>query len=220
MSIVATITTATITMFVLSGTMMSCNTDSGKISSGFQPSNTAREDSIKKVKELEIEQARQDSIEQSQIKRYHARKLSGKHKYGGTTRIEYKSLYQLLGEVETQAKKEMWTDQQKLSKLNGYKMLAKGGQLRLDIERNTIGGANTQHFSMIVKDMEENEIYRVDLDHSIPETPSGNDYWWNISIEHIEKRIKPPFYVYVVDKIQDEVFKFEVTGVKTIRVTR
>jgi hypothetical protein len=176
--------------------------------------NTQVQDSIRKVKELEIAQIKQDSIEDAQIKSYSIRKISGKHKYGGVTKIEYKSLSQILSETEKKAKKEMWTSEDLQSKLEAYKSLYIGGQIRLDIERTTIGAANTEYFSIIIKDLDENELYRVDLDSDIPETPNSNDYWWNISIEGIDKRIRAPFYVYIVDKLEDAPFKFEVSPIK------
>ena len=186
--------------------------------------NTQVKDSIRKVKELEIAQikqdsiedaqTKQDSIEDAQIKSYSIRKISGKHKYGGVTKIEYKSLSQILSETEKKAKKEMWTSEDLQSKLESYKSIYIGGQIRLDIERITIGSANTEYFSIIIKDIDENELYRVDLDSDIPETPNSNDYWWNISIKGIDKRIRAPFYVYIVDKLEDAPFKFEVSPIK------
>ncbi|PHR49845.1 MAG: hypothetical protein COA32_01540 [Fluviicola sp.] len=180
----------------------------------FQDSIQKVNDSVRKVEEFAIAQLKKDSIEDSQIKRYSVEKISGKHKYGGATKIQYKSLFQLLSEIEKKAKKEMWTYEEKKSKIDAYKSFYKGGEIRLDIERTTLGAANTKYFSIIIKDLDENELYRKDLDSNIPETPKSNDYWWNISIEGIDKRIRAPFYVYVVDKLEDAPFKFEVTPVK------
>ena len=172
-----------------------------------------KKDSLKP--EFEKKQALTDSIEQSPTKEgYSIRMISGKHKYGGSTKIEYKSLSQILSETEKKAEKQMWTSEDLQSTLETYKRLYKGGQIRLDIERTTIGAANTEWFSIIIKDLAENELYRVDLDSKIPETPNSNDYWWNLSIQGIDKRIKPPFYVYVVDRLEDAPFKFEVTSIK------
>ncbi len=176
--------------------------------------NVQVQDSIRKVQELEIAQVKQDSIEDSQIKGYSIRRISGNHKYGGVTKIEYKSLSQILSETEKNAEKEMWTSKDKQSKIETYKSFYKGGEIRLDIERTTIGAANTEFFSIIIKDLAENELYRVNLDSDIPETPNSNDYWWNISIQGIDKRIKAPFYVYIVDRLEDAPFKFEVIPIK------
>jgi hypothetical protein len=168
-------------------------------------------DSINKADELEF---RQDSIDAKQIKGYSVKKLAGKHKYGGITKIEYKSLSQILSELEKKSKNEMWSNEEKQSKIDAYKIICKGGEIRLDIERTTIGAANTEYFSIIIKDIDEKEICRFDLDSDTPETPILNDYWWNISIQPIDKRIKTPFYIYVVDRLEDTPFKFEVTQIK------
>jgi len=199
--------------------IFSCSTNTEQKSADTQVQteknkSSSLENSIKKAKELELDKFRQNSIDATQIKGYSVKNLSGEHKYGGVTKIEYKSLFQLLSEIEKDAEKGMWTKEAKQSKLDTYKSIYKGGQIRLDIERTTIGAANTEYFSIIIKDMDENELYRVNLDSDIPETPNSNGYWWNIRLQGIDKRIKAPFYVYVVDKLQDAPFKFEVTAIK------
>ena len=199
--------------------LFSCNSNNGQNASGGKTSvmtdnSSAIQDSIKNAEELEFQEARQDSVDAMQIKGYLVKKLSGKHKYSGVTKIEYKSLSQILSEIEKKAKKEMWTNEDKQSKIVAYKSFSKGGQIRLDIERTTIGAANTEYFSIIIKDIDEKELCRFDLESRIPETPNSNDYWWNIGIQTIEKRIKAPFYVYVIDRLEDAPFKFEVTPIK------
>jgi hypothetical protein len=42
----------------------------------------------------------------------------------------------------------------------------------------------------------------------------GKDYWWNLDLCDIEKRIKSPFYVYIIEPRQDAPFKFKVTAEK------
>ena len=66
-------------------------------------------------------------------------------------------------------------------------------------------------FTIIIKDTSNQEIFRKSLDPSVPETPSGNKYWWNLDVLSIDKKIRPPFNVFVVDKLQDSPFKFSVT---------
>jgi hypothetical protein len=207
---------STLLVTIACGTILfSCNT--GQKSSDNQTSaktdnSSAIQDSIKKAKEFEFQQARQDSIEATQIKGYSIKKLSGKHKYGGVTKIEYQSLAQLIDEAKQQSEKEMWTKQKLQSTINAYKSSCKGGQVRLYIERTTIGSANTEMFSVIIKDTNESELFRVELDSDIPEYSSDN--WWNYGYAYIDKRIKVPFYVYVVDKLEEAPFKFEVTSIK------
>jgi hypothetical protein len=157
----------------------------------------------------------QDSIEDSQIKGYSVKRLSGKHKYGGKTTIEYESLNQILAELEKDSKKEMWTPREKRDNIKNHKEWYPGGRIRLNIERLTIGSANTEWFTIVLKDTAEKEVYRVKLGDDTPEVPSyGSDYWWNIAHIGIEKRIRAPFFVYVIERGKDEPFKFEVTPIK------
>jgi hypothetical protein len=208
--------TSTLLLTVAFGIILfSCNTNTGQKKLDTRTENQtadnksiAIEDSIKKANEL----VRQDSIDAAQIKGYSVKKLSGKHKYGGVTKVEYQSLTDLIAEAKKESQKEMWTKEKLQSRVDAYKSACIGGKIRLDIERTTIGSANTEMFSIIIKDINENELYRVNLDSSIPNYSSEN--WWNIGFCYIDIRIKAPFYVYVVDKLEDAPFKFEVTPIK------
>ena len=214
--------TKTFLLTVALGTILfSCNINSGQRNSGTQAQNKTSdnksselEDSIKKVNKIELAEIRQDSLDAIQIKEYSVKILSGKHKYGGVTKIQYQSLTQLIADAIKDSEKEMWSKEKLQSRIDLYKRACIGGIIRLDIERTTIGSANTEYYSIIIKDIAENELYRVDLESDIPETPNSNDYWWNIHREWIAKRIKAPFYVYVVEIGQDAPFKFEVTAIK------
>ena len=65
-----------------------------------------------------------------------------------------------------------------------YKESASGGRVSLYIMRLTIDGANTDMFTVIIRDStDKNEIYRKELKSSVPETPSTStgNYWWNYS---------------------------------------
>ena len=197
--------------------LFSCNSNTGHKGSDSQTSakadnSSAMQDSIKKAEEFELQQARQDSIDAIKIKGYYIKKLSGKHKYGGETKIEYQSLAQLLDEAKKKSEKEMWTKEKLQSTIDAYKSGLKGGLVSLYIERSTIGSANTKYFSVIIKDTNESELFRVELDSEIPDYSSDN--WWNYGYAYIDKRIKVPFYVYVVDRLEDAPFKFEVTSIK------
>lgn len=207
----------TITLFMISFMIISCNSSQKKAEEQAKKEAAelaearaqAIQDSIKN--ELAIIEA--DSIEQSKIKSYNVKMLSGKHKYGGSAKITYMSQQMLLAENEETAEKEMWTDDKKATRAKLIKEFDRGGRIRLDIERETIESANTEWFTIIIKDMEENEIYREKLSSSIPNVPIGNRYWWNLKTIGIEQRLNAPFYVYVTEVGADEPFKFEVTPV-------
>lgn len=210
--------------FISATILFSCNSNTGQKSTNDSADTSTipkvddfvsrYEDSIKKAEALAIEYFRQDSIDALQIKGYSVKKLSGKHKYGGSTKIEYQSLPQLLDETKKRSEKEMWTKEQFQSEIEMRKIASAGGQIRLDIERTTIGSANTEYFTVIIKDSEENELFRETLKSDVPNPSRSNDNWWNIALCSVDKRIKAPFYVYIVDALEEAPFKFEVTAIK------
>ena len=155
-----------------------------------------------------------DSVKDVGIKGYLSKLFEGKHKYGGYTKVSYMNTLQLLTNARKTSIKEMWNSEKLESKIINYKNYCRGGQLRIDIGRPTIGAANTEMFTIIIKDSADIEIFRQDLDSNIPETPSADDNWWNIEIINLEKKIRPPFNVYVVDRLQDYPFKFLISAKK------
>jgi len=195
--------------------LFSCNSNTGEKGAGNQTNAnkiSSKEDSINKIKEIELVQLRQDSIDNLKIKGYSIKKLSGKDRYDGVTKIEYQSLIQLLDETRKTSEKEMWTKEKLQSTLNEKISTCKGGEVKLYIERNSIGSAETKWFSIIIKDLSEKELFRVDLENEIPVYIT--DKWVNISYYNVDKRIKAPFYVYIIDKLEEAPFKFEVTELK------
>ena len=161
---------------------------------------------------LTIEQARQDSIEESQIKGYSIKWHRGNSQYNGVTTIEYQSLSQIIEEQKKTADKEMWTKEKLNSTILAFKSLCKGGQITLHIERRSIDFANTKWFSIIVKDKNENELHRETLDSEVAD--HSGDTWFNIKSCCIDKKIKTPFFIYIIDQFADKPFKFEVTALK------
>lgn len=172
-------------------------------------------DSIKKSQQAELELFKQDSIEALQIKGYSVKKISGKQKYSGEkTTVIYISLSQYIKELNEDAKREMWTKAELESTIAKYKKYALGGIVELKIERSTIGAANTDMFTVIIKDSADIELYREELESRIPNTPNGSDNWWNVGSAFLPRRIQMPFYIYVVDKLADAPYKYEVTPIK------
>ena len=175
----------------------------------------AVKDSIKKAELAELELVKQDSIEASQIKSYVVKKISGKTKYSDSkTKVKYTSLYQELDEIKELARKEMWTKEKLAEMLSKYKTSAAGGIMHLEIERITIDAANTKYFNVIVKDSNDTEVYREELESSVPNVPSSSHEWINFTSVVLPKRIQTPFYFYLVDQIDEVTYKYEVTSVK------
>jgi hypothetical protein len=139
-------------------------------------------------------------------------RVEGKNKLHAVTNICYKSYDQLLLEVESKSEKEMWTSEQKNEKINLYNNFALGGLLQLYITRLTIDAANTEWFTIIIKDSNEKEILRKELEPSIPNTPSMFVDWSNYGFVFLNSKINGSFFVYVIDKLGNEnsKFKFEI----------
>lgn len=209
-------------LLILSGlTAISCNSNSGGKSvddetQAIKDREMAVQDSIQKANQLQAQQqAQQDSIENSQIKGYSVKKISGNHKYGGKTKIKYTSLSQMISDLEKKAEKEMTSKEDLKYDIDLYKETSFGGQIRLDIDRGTIGAADTEYFTIIIKDInDENELFRQKLGSRTPNYYSSRDDWWNIAIVSLKERIKAPFYVYVVDGLTSDNHKFEVSAIK------
>jgi hypothetical protein len=182
-------------------------------------SNPKKQTDIKNettLEENDLSELEQDTFDESQIIDYSVEKISGSHKYGGATDIEYKSLAQLIDETTKKSEKEMWGKEQLERRINSLRNSAIGGRIILEIERKTLEEAKTNQYTFIIKDLDENEIYRKRFESTeTPEMPDwGKDYWWNLDLCDIEKRIKSPFYVYIIEPRQDAPFKFKVTAEK------
>ncbi len=131
------------------------------------------------------------------------------------TNIGYQTKEQLSVQYKQTAEKQMWTEDKLNSMLDLINNNYKGGRLALYIQRGTIAAANTEYFTIIVKTKNEEEIFRKELESNTPNSHIsgsryGGNYWWNFGETSIRKAIEIPFYIYVVDKLHSEIYKFEI----------
>jgi hypothetical protein len=137
-------------------------------------------------------------------------RLEGKNGIGGVTNVGFKSKDYLIAEIEKKAEREMWPLEKKNSTIELYKDENFGGVAYLYIKRLTLEAANTDKFTVIVKDSNENEIYRKELKSDIPEVPSNDRYWWNYAGTPINVALKGKVYIYIIDRLgNDDNFKFK-----------
>lgn len=138
----------------------------------------------------------------------------GKNDIGGMLNVGFQTLAQIKAEIEQKADKEMWTPQKKNETIDAYEKLAGGGMIYVYLTRLTINAANTNMFTVIVKDSTDSEeILRKDLSSDVPNTPpSGSSYWWNYASVPIPEKIYGAIYIYIIDKLggDNNKFKFEV----------
>lgn len=146
----------------------------------------------------------------NKINSFEILRIEGKNDMSGVTNVGYKSLDQLIAKVKIDSEKQMWTKEKEAEKIKIYEDIAQGGVIDLYLKRLSIGAANTEMFTLIIKDSNEEELYREELDDSIP-NPEGS-YWWNYAGIYIPKKIKGKIYIYIIDKLNSENprFKFEI----------
>ena len=121
------------------------------------------------------------------------------------TKIKYKSYNVLLNELYHQKETELW-DEQKLQ--SEIELLPSGGQLTLRIMRTTIESANTSWFSVVVRDINGNELHRERLKSSVAEFTAGVSGWWNIGIVRIPIEIQSGTEIFVIDHLDNKRFEY------------
>ncbi len=138
----------------------------------------------------------------------------GKNDLGGILNVGFQTFAQVKADIEQRADKEMWTPEKKKETVEAFEKLALGGMIHLYLTRLTIDAANTEMFTVVVRDSSDsNEILRKDLKSDIPNTPSsGSDYWWNYTAIPISEPVNGKIYIYIIDKLggDNNKFKFEV----------
>lgn len=140
-------------------------------------------------------------------------RLEGKNDISGVLNLGYQTLNQLKNEIETIAEKEMWSKEKIEEEIALYEKLASGGMIHIFLTRLTIDAANTDNFTVIVRDSTDSkEIFRSELESSIPNTPMAGNYWWNYAVLPISTRIEGTMFVYVIDKLgrDNHRFKYEI----------
>ena len=140
-------------------------------------------------------------------------RLEGKNDIGGMTNVGYESFAQVKAGLEKDAEKEMWTEEKKNETIESYSKFASGGMIHLYLTRLTIDAANTEMFTIIIKDFAETEIFRKELKSDVPNVPSsGSSYWWNYASIPLTATIQGKIYIYVIDRLGNDnsKFKFEI----------
>ncbi len=138
-------------------------------------------------------------------------RVEGANDEHSTTNIKYESYEQLVASSIKRADEEMWAEEKKKKNLTYLENKAIGGYLVIFVERQSITTANSNAFTVIIKDTLEQELYRNELLDQIPEVPK-RDLWYNTDGFDIPVKINNRFFVYVIDKFGGEKkrYKFEV----------
>jgi len=128
------------------------------------------------------------------------------------TAITYKDLTQLKANLTKEAEENNWSDEERDQKFMELEKEAKGGELEIYISRYDENRANFRWFFVIIRGPDDKgKLWEHYLDYQAPEVPYERG-WWNYTTVKIPIDLKPPFYVYLNDKLSQYLsdFKFLV----------
>tara|TARA_B110000902_G_C14084765_1_gene504586 strand:- start:95 stop:763 length:669 start_codon:yes stop_codon:yes gene_type:complete len=172
----------------------------------------AIEEARNKETQEKAEAFKADSLLALEIKGYKLTKISGSSR---GNKIVYTSVWQEIEKAKTDAKKKMTTDKQLALEIKYTKERMRGGNVRLDVTRATRGVAEGGYFTCIIKDSDDQkELYRKKHSDSQPSYSQYSDNYNNYLSWWLDKTIKTPFYLYIVDEFSDEPLKLKVTAIK------
>lgn len=122
----------------------------------------------------------------------------------GTPYIYFEDRETLLTEAQQRAEVEMWTPEEKASEISALNNIT--GLLRLKIVRSSIEGGDTENFSVIIQDMDGQEIHRERLESSVPdgEVHQYGTFWNNHATLAIPKSVELPVRVFIIDHFQTD----------------
>ncbi len=140
---------------------------------------------------------------------YSVLRMEGKNDKKGITNVAYQSGDQFLIALEKKAKDEKWSEQKQNKEIKLYKEITTGGVIHLYVTRPGFKMANTNHFSVILKDSTEKEILHTVLADDIPEPITGSDYWSNHVTVPLGEKPRGSVYVYVIDKYEGAFLEYK-----------
>ena len=153
----------------------------------------------------------EDSLADAAVRGYDINLVSGKLMDGGKTTLEYMNTLQLLNATRKKRQKEQATTLEADLSERLVKKL-QGGQVYLYISQPSIGAVDFKSLSLVIQDTSGVELFRKDLRDQTAQGHSGVDNLWWIQVE---KRIRPPFLINVVDRVNtDKSLKYLVKAVK------
>ena len=128
---------------------------------------------------------------------YDITKISNKNSYGSVS-IEYKA-HKLLLDEKSEKLKNRFASESEIN--NAASNIPLGGQVIININRSTIGAANTEYF-LYVFTKDGKEVFRQKGYDSIAEVPSSpGGMWWNLSVVNIKEDFDSEITLFVIDEL-------------------
>jgi hypothetical protein len=127
------------------------------------------------------------------------------------TNIGYKDLGQLMDETRAKGKSEKWPEEDIDDALQNLETNVPGGRLYVYIERAENDRVRANYFFVILRDSNDDEFYRSNVDMNEPEFGDFG-FWSNYFEMDIPVEVEVPFFVYVNDRKSPYLsnFKFEI----------
>jgi len=138
-------------------------------------------------------------------------RLEGKNK-GEVTNIAFKTFEQLNEDVQGKAEEKGWTEDQTQMQLLGWEVMASGGVVQLFISRKNADASDLQNFTVVIKNLDEEEIFSKKLDAQAAQGTDAVGHWWNTALVVFPEATESDFYVYILEETKKgtQSFKFEV----------
>ncbi len=134
------------------------------------------------------------------------------YNFAPITSVAYKDLHQLKKEAEETAEKESWTPEKLQQKLAELDSVARGGAIEVYISRYNEDKANFKWFFIIIRgEDDKGKLWEHDLGYQAPQMPYERG-WWNYKVVYLPVRVELPFYIYLNDKLSQNLsdFKFRI----------
>lgn len=116
-----------------------------------------------------------------------------------TPYIYFTDSQQLVNDILNDSKNEMWQPEKTEQALAASALVS--GYLYIHISTQSVEESNTEHYSVIIHNLNNEEIYRKRLDPSVPnyEIVEHMTIWNNYAVLSIPADVIPPFRVFTIN---------------------
>jgi hypothetical protein len=137
------------------------------------------------------------------------KRVEGANVKGSITNISYKSLKQLLDQINNGKSR----GDAKKTKLKQFKDYAPGGMVVFYFNRKDEASVNLKNYTLIVSDNNGKEIYKRAYKDKAGQKDTKNEGWYISSNLQIKYKVSPPFNVEIQEKTTSgkmAIYKFEI----------
>lgn len=126
---------------------------------------------------------------------------------GDDVEVRYMSKTDLAAEVRKMLENELRPEEEIRKK---ERTVPPGGRLIVKVYRHTLGGANAENFTLVIRDKTNREIMRRRWEYNVGELPGEKGMWWNLMTETLDRELEVGDTVSIVDAVGDTRADFAV----------